>query len=282
MKFFNSNKFNSIVSNRIPFIVKQNTRFITIPQKRMLSSAPTKINNEFIPNNTSATPFQLYYKKVAITTSKLLSTTALSSASTVGVGALLASHNMIPSMMVCGAVWFGSFLGSLYHGYYIGHPNKTEKQSLYHAYCMQGFMGVVIAPSLMIFHQFIPHALITTTALVAGSVTSAFMMPKGSMLVFGPALYTSLWGLVGVSLTSVCSHLLGFHSFGMAMHNIDLYAGVLLFAIYNIYDTHVLISDFERGVQNYIQHSVDYSLNFINIFIRLLEIFAKASQIKKD
>jgi FtsH-binding integral membrane protein len=72
---------------------------------------------------------------------------------------------------------------------------------------------------------------------------------------------------------------LGFPELGMAMHSIDLYGGVALFTVYNAYDTHVVIRDYETGNRDYVGHATNYSLNCINIFIRLLEIFARA---KKD
>ena len=65
------------------------------------------------------------------------------------------------------------------------------------------------------------------------------------------------------------------NSLGLAAHSIDLFGGVALFSIYNAYDTHVLIEDFEKGKRDYIYHAVNYSLNAINIFIRMLEIVAK-------
>lgn len=239
-------------------------------------------SNSYGSKDPSKTPLQLYFQKVGITTSKLLCVNALSGASTIGLCSVLASANMLPSIMVCGAAWFASAIGSMYHAYKLSDPNSATEQSLRHAYWMQGLLGVTIAPSLMIFNAFIPHALITATALTAGPITAAFFSAKGSMLKWGPALYTGLWGLVGIGLASVISPMIGLNSLGITMHSIDLYAGVALFTVYNAYDTHVLINDFERGERNYVMHAANYSLNIVNIFIRLLEIFAKMAEAYKD
>jgi FtsH-binding integral membrane protein len=176
-----------------------------------------------------------------------------------------------------GLGWLGSAGGMLYHAFKLSDKNKSNEECLRHAYFMHSFAGIMISPSLVLFHQFIPHALITASALIAGPIAASFLMPKGSLIRFGPALGTALIGLVGVGFTSICSSLLGFSSFGMSLHNIDLYGGVALFSIYNAYDTHMMISDYEKGDRNYVQHSVNYSLNALNIFIRLLEIMSKNS-----
>jgi FtsH-binding integral membrane protein len=225
---------------------------------------------------------QLYFKKVNLTTGKFLGTTALTGAGTIGLSYAMLKAGLDPEagMILFGGGLIGSFLGSLYHAWQIDQPGKTEQEQLKHAYWMQGFMGIAISPSLIVFNQFIPHALITTAALVGGPVFASFMMPNKSMLKYGPALYTGLLGLLGVGVTSILAPILGFHNLGMMMHNIDLYGGVLLFTIYNAYDTHVLIDNYQRGIREYVKHSVNYSLNAINIFIRLLEIYAKLQKKK--
>lgn len=227
-------------------------------------------------------PLQRYSRKVGMTTGKFLGLTAITGGSTIGAGfALMSAGVPMDTLMTMGAVgWIGSAIGSFYHAYQLDKDGKTEEQRLRHAYWMQGLMGVTISPSLLMFHQFIPHALITTGALVAGPITAARMMPDGAMLKWGPALYTGLWGLLGVGVTSIFAPMLGFHGLGMALHNIDLYGGVALFTIYNAYDTHVMIENFKRGNRDYVGHAAHYSLNAVNIFIRLLEIFAKTQQRK--
>lgn len=238
------------------------------------------ILNERKKRNEDA--LQQYVYKVGTTTGKLLGVTALSGASIIGTGFALMSVGVSSDILMTlgGTAWFGAFIGSFYHAYQLGDTEKSDEQRLRNAYWMQGLMGVTISPSLLIFHQFIPHALITTGALVAGPITASRMMSDGAMLKWGPALYTGLWGLVGVGVTSIVAPMLGFHEMGTALHNIDLYGGVVLFTVYNAYDTHVMIDEFKRGNRDYVGHAANYSLNAVNIFIRLLEIFARANEKK--
>ncbi|VBB18661.1 hypothetical protein YASMINEVIRUS_1192 [Yasminevirus sp. GU-2018] len=240
--------------------------------------SPSTGGSGILAKENALTPLQSYFREVNLTTGKFLGLTAVTGAGTVGTTFALSSVVPPDTLMSLGAVGLiGSFAGSLYHAWQLG-KEKPEAERLRHAYWMHGLMGVSIAPSLFMFSQFIPHALITTGALVAGPITAAYRMPKGSMLPYGSALYTGLWGLIGVGVTSIFAPIIGFPGLGMMMHNVDLYGGVLLFTVYNAYDTHVLIDDFEKGKKDVIGHSANYSLNAINIFIRMLEIFAKMNK----
>jgi FtsH-binding integral membrane protein len=135
---------------------------------------------------------------------------------------------------------------------------------------------MTIAPSLVIFSAAIPHTLVATGALMAGPITAAQMMSKSksksknSLLPYGSALYTGLWGMIGVGIMSIISPALGFHQVGLLLHNIDLYGGVMLFTVYNAYDTHVIINAFENGKKDHIGHAVNYSLNAINIYYSII------------
>jgi FtsH-binding integral membrane protein len=235
------------------------------------SNKPSKLNtsNEITPS------LQTYFKKVGFTSGKLLGTSLVSGITTIGAASVLSNYVMLSPLM-CGSLWFGAVIAGFYNAYQISNTSKTNEQRLLNAYLLHGCMGITIAPSLFIFSQFIPHALILSSALTMGPITAALTMKKGSMLKYGPALYTGLWGLIGIGAMSIVAPLLGFNSFGLAMHSIDMVGGVALFSAYNAYDTHVLIKDFEEGREDHIGHAVNYSLNAINIFIRILEIIAKS------
>lgn len=233
-------------------------------------------------NNIENDQLKKYAMKVGITTGKLMSTTALVGASTIASAYGLMNLNIPINTLTYlgGTCWVGSAVGSIYHAYQFGLYDKTEKQRLRHAYMMHALMGVTISPSLLIFHEFIPHAMITTGALIAGPITAARMASDGAMLNWGSALYTSLWGTVGIGFSSIICHYIGLNELSSALHNVDLFAGVALFTVLNAYNTHVIVDDFNKGKRDELTHSVNYSLNCINIFIRLLEIFAKTKNTK--
>ena len=54
----------------------------------------------------------------------------------------------------------------------------------------------------------------------------------------------------------------------------DIYFGLLLFCGFILFDTQLIVERFSRGDSDYIWHSVDLFLDFVNIFVRLLAILA--------
>ena len=191
---------------------------------------------------------------------------ALSSAGTIGLGYLGMHLGIDPVSLLYayGTGFVASFVGGVYHARQLDNPEKTDEEKTRHAYWMHGMAGFQVAPVLVSFHQFIPHALIATTAIVGGPVAASLRMPKGALLPYGPALYTGLFGLVGVGATSIIAPLTGFPAFGVLAHSVHLYAGVGLLTLYNAYDSHKMIADFESGKNDPVSHAATYSLKAVN------------------
>jgi FtsH-binding integral membrane protein len=217
---------------------------------------------------------QTHFKTVTQTMGVYLGTAALSSAGAVMAGTAVANSGIPPDALMNGgiATFVGAFGVSLYAAWKIGAPiykkgimvNAEDRD--FYAKLMHACMGVTIAPSLVVFAPAIPYAAVVATALVAGPITASLYLPKGQLLPWGPALYVGLWGLVGVGIGGIWFPML---------HDVNLYGGVLLFTGYSAYDTHKLISEYERGNKDHIGHATNYSLNAINIFVRMLEIISK-------
>ena len=55
---------------------------------------------------------------------------------------------------------------------------------------------------------------------------------------------------------------------------IELYFGLVLFCVFILFDTQLIVERFNSGNDDYIWHSIDLFLDFINIFRRLLVILA--------
>jgi FtsH-binding integral membrane protein len=143
---------------------------------------------------------------------------------------------------------------------------------------MHGLFGVTISPLLIMYQEYIPPALIITTALMAGSVSVALRIPNKSLLPYSTALYTCLWGLLGAGATSLIAPAFGYTALGATMHDIDIYGGIAFFTLYSAYDTHKLIYDFEQGQRSAVEHATQYSVSYINVFIRVLEHMGKKSK----
>lgn len=230
----------------------------------------------------SSVELQKYAQKVTGTTAKYLGITGVAGATTVGTGYALSSVVPVDMLMTGGmCTMAGAFVGSLWSAWKIGSVEPTykgtcmtnEDQREFYAQVMHGCMGITLAPSLVVFSDAIPMASVVTMALVAGPITASLKMQKGAMLSWGPALYTGLWGLIGISIGGMWFPIL---------HDINLIGGVGLFTAYSAYDTHTMIKEFEDGNYDHIGHSANYSLNAINIFVRMLEIISRLQGGKKD
>jgi hypothetical protein len=228
-----------------------------------------------------------YCKKVGITTSKYLGITALSGAiapiTMLGLGGLVGGV-LSPDLAVpiMGFAWFGAAGTSFYGAYKLGtvEPIYDSKGSMTnederkrYANMVHIGMGVTISPSLIIFANVIPAATVLTTALVAGPIGASLMLPKGQLLGWGPGLMIGLFGLIGAGIGGIWFPIL---------HNVSVYGGVGLFSLIAMHDTHKMIDDFENGKEDHIGHATDFSLTFINIFVRLLEILGRLNGNSND
>ena len=129
-------------------------------------------------------------------------------------------------------------------------------------------MGIVISPPLYmaIKHDILFQALIVTAASTLGPITASFHMPNGYLLKYRASVHTILTGLLFISLGGIYYPLL---------HDISVYGGVLFFAFLNAYDTHVAIGEYRNGTADHVGHAVNYGLNILNLFIRIIDILIR-------
>jgi FtsH-binding integral membrane protein len=59
---------------------------------------------------------------------------------------------------------------------------------------------------------------------------------------------------------------------------IELYAGLLIFCGYVMYDTQVIVERAVRGEKDYVKHALDLFVDFVAIFVRLMVILAQNEQ----
>ena len=131
-------------------------------------------------------------------------------------------------------------------------------------------MGITMAPILWLSSVdpvVLGTALVGTGVLMVGPIAAALYMPKGKLLKYGPAMYSGLFGLCAISIGGI---------FFPFLHHISVYGGLGFITALNAYDTHIMIKSYEEGSRDDLSHATDFSLNAINIFIRLLEIAMRA------
>ncbi|CAI8050565.1 Bax inhibitor 1, partial [Geodia barretti] len=63
---------------------------------------------------------------------------------------------------------------------------------------------------------------------------------------------------------------------------LDVYGGLILFCGFVLFDTQLIVERFNNGDNDYVRHSLDLFLDFINIFRRLLVILASKEKKRKN
>jgi FtsH-binding integral membrane protein len=144
-------------------------------------------------------------------------------------------------------------------------------------------MGILMIPMFVAFPDAIIPAFIGSSSVFGGAVYYGLTKKQGEIKTWESTLYSGLSGLVGVSLLGLGSNLLlGQNMFGSAAHLISLYGGIPLFTGLIAYDTYKAIERYNEGIPDHLGCSVDLYLDFINVFVRLVEIIAKIQAITKN
>ena len=132
--------------------------------------------------------------------------------------------------------------------------------------------GVVILPALALGFAcgVLPQALALTAAATAGPIAASFMLPKKwNLAQYESVAMTALFGVVVSAIGGIWIPVL---------HDISTYGGVLVFTLFNAYDTHVAIEEYKSGRPDYIGHAANYGLNIVNLLVRFIEILAKSKK----
>eukprot|EP00026_Physarum_polycephalum_P016490 Phypoly_transcript_17409.p1 GENE.Phypoly_transcript_17409~~Phypoly_transcript_17409.p1 ORF type:complete len:244 (+),score=32.73 Phypoly_transcript_17409:51-782(+) len=138
--------------------------------------------------------------------------------------------------------------------------------------------GIMLAPLLryadLVSPAVIPISLCITGATVAGMVTFALSRPKGSLLRWGAPLQIGMWGLLGTSVVAAITR-------SSMVEMIGCLAGVVLFAGATAHDVHKAIESYDIGQPDHMLHATTFYLDFLNMFIRVLEIYLKVEEEKE-
>ena len=142
-------------------------------------------------------------------------------------------------------------------------------------------LGLSAAPLLayasMVSPSIVPTALGMTAAIFGGASLAAYRMPKDKMLSYGPVLGGSLLGLIVLQLAGLgAAFFMGPNPFSLMMLKSSNYIAVGLFTAFIAYDTHLAIKMYEMQQPDHLGISVQFILDFWNIFTSLLRIFSSS------
>ena len=158
--------------------------------------------------------------------------------------------------------------------------NSTERIISYG--CLVTGMGMTMIPICLVFPNALLPAFVASSSIFGASTLWAMKKGVGELEPYGSVLYGGLGGLVGVSLLGLGSNIFfGTNWFGDMTHLISLYGGIPLFTGLIAYDTHKSIEMYESGEPDHLGCSTQLYLDFLNLFIRFVEIIGKI-QSNKD
>lgn len=153
----------------------------------------------------------------------------------------------------------------------------AEKYTTRQMTCAQAIavgMGALMGPALMTTAatapEAIPLAALATAGTMGGMIHYARTVRQGKLVKYGPVLYTALWGLV-ISDFSVMIYEY-FNGVPVNYWIAESFVGVGLFSAITAYDYQQTVKDFNDGKPNSLSHAINFHLNAINLFIRLLKI----------
>ena len=137
-------------------------------------------------------------------------------------------------------------------------------------------MGLLTAPMITMIGDptIIMAAAGISGGMMAGMCHYALRTPK-NLTEWGPAHHIGLWTLIGNGVVAL------FLGVPEPMYWLDVIGGTGLFMGITAYDTQRAIEAYDNNEPDHIGHATNFYLDFMNIFIRILEALAKAQQHNK-
>eukprot|EP01027_Heterolobosea_sp_BB2_P024081 GEZU01036245.1.p2 GENE.GEZU01036245.1~~GEZU01036245.1.p2 ORF type:complete len:244 (-),score=74.72 GEZU01036245.1:395-1126(-) len=136
-------------------------------------------------------------------------------------------------------------------------------------------LGPLVEYTLFLDPRIVLIAFASTAVIFACFTGAALFAQRRSYLYLG--------GVCSSALSLMC--FMGFVSFFInlpAMFFVQLYAGLLVFCAYVIYDTQLIVEKASAGDTNYINHTLELFVDFVAIFVRILIILADKERKKEN
>jgi FtsH-binding integral membrane protein len=141
---------------------------------------------------------------------------------------------------------------------------------------LQGLsVGPLVGLAVSLDPSIVVTAFLGSSAIFTCLTLSALVSPRRQYLFLGGILSSGLSLLLLLGLVNL---FVGVN----LLFNISLYGGLLLFCGFVLFDTQLLIEKRRNGDTDFIWHSVDLFLDFLNIFIRILVILTKDQKRRRD
>jgi len=187
--------------------------------------------------------------------------------------------HMYTSLMQAGLLTMFGSIGLLMALMFTPHNKEnTNKRMGYmggFAFCSGMSLGPLMEMVIRIDPSIVPTALMGTSLIFICFTMASLLSSDRKFLYMGGMLMSGLSMLMMMSLGN-----LFFRS--QFMFEVELYLGFAIMCAFVLYDTQLIVEKRRRGDDDFIWHSVDLFIDFIQIFRRLMIILANKENKKKN
>mmetsp|Transcript_19609 Transcript_19609/g.20321 ORF Transcript_19609/g.20321 Transcript_19609/m.20321 type:complete len:249 (+) Transcript_19609:1112-1858(+) len=146
--------------------------------------------------------------------------------------------------------------------------------------CGFGFLqGISISPlidiALYIDPTIVMTAVIGTITVFACFSAAALISQRRSFLFLGGIISSATSLLAILSLSNIFLR-------SPSIYNLQLYAGLMMFSGYVIFDTQLLLEKAENGSRDVIGHALDLYIDFIALLVRIIVVLLKNAEKKNE
>eukprot|EP00088_Acartia_fossae_P038112 TRINITY_DN3940_c0_g1_i5.p1 TRINITY_DN3940_c0_g1~~TRINITY_DN3940_c0_g1_i5.p1 ORF type:complete len:263 (+),score=78.02 TRINITY_DN3940_c0_g1_i5:81-791(+) len=124
-------------------------------------------------------------------------------------------------------------------------------------------LGPLLDMAIMLNPTIVPSALMLTSVVFASFTAAALVAPSGQYLYLGGTLMSGLNSLLILGLLN-----LFFRS--QLLFQLHMYVGIVVFCGFIMFDTQIIIEKAKRGDRDFVGHSLDLFIDFVQVFRKVL------------
>lgn len=143
------------------------------------------------------------------------------------------------------------------------------------AVCTGLGLGPLTQVVMEIDSSIVPTAFLSTAVIFACFTLSALVTRSRSFLYLGGSLLSALSILTVMSLVNIFAR-------SEIVFTAELYLGLVIFCVFILYDTQLVIEKKRNGDDDFIWHAVDLFIDFIEVFRHLMVILGRKGERKRD
>lgn len=172
---------------------------------------------------------------------------------------------------------FVNIIAVLYLVHSLASRQGTNRERLMKLIALGAMTGAGLRPllnyTIHVNPAILPHAFVLSSAVFICFSLMSLMTAQRSLLFMGSMLFSGLTTLFWINISNLFIRSSG-------LNDMTLYGSTLLMSGFVCYDTQLIVARFEMGDHDFIYHSMDLFLDFINLFRKILIILTKKEENK--